>query len=376
MSSTSITTIAYGTTRAVDRLSFTAEQGVRCWRSSAPTAPARPPRWRPPRGLPARHRGQRVRVLGLDPVADHARLVPQIGVMPRREAPAPASGRSRLELFAAFHATPHDPNALLEAGGPTCAAPGGSSRGRAAAALAGAGPRGPTQGGVPRRADRQRRRARAPAHPSPGPRSLRTRACAWCSPLHDLDEAEKVADQVVIDRWSPDHPGDAERAHERGRQGREIRFARGARTRRWARWPRSTRCRPASTSWPPSRRRPIATLTGWLADRDLPLADLGVPAARSPRTCSCGFQITGEVPAVRRPGSGPAAPAPVGVGRDRSDRRRRQPPRLGRGVPGPPASGGAGPRELVVLRPASRCCSPSPSPCCSWPSSRSSTCSP
>jgi ABC-2 type transport system ATP-binding protein len=57
----------------------------------------------------------RVRVLGLDPVADHSRLVPQLGVMLQRGGVYPAmSGRRVLNLFAAYYAQPRSPKELLD----------------------------------------------------------------------------------------------------------------------------------------------------------------------------------------------------------------------------------------------------------------------
>ncbi len=59
--------------------------------------------------------GGAVRVLGLDPVADHRALVPRIGVMLQRGGVYPMLGpRRALELFAAYYDHPEDPEALLE----------------------------------------------------------------------------------------------------------------------------------------------------------------------------------------------------------------------------------------------------------------------
>ncbi len=57
----------------------------------------------------------RVRVLGLDPRADHRALVPRIGVMLQRGGIYPMLGpRRALELFAAYYAEPEDPEGLLD----------------------------------------------------------------------------------------------------------------------------------------------------------------------------------------------------------------------------------------------------------------------
>ena len=57
----------------------------------------------------------RVRVLGLDPVADRTELTPKIGVMLQRGGVYPAmSSRQALQLFAAYYDDPEDPDALVE----------------------------------------------------------------------------------------------------------------------------------------------------------------------------------------------------------------------------------------------------------------------
>lgn len=56
-----------------------------------------------------------VRVLGLDPVADRAKLAPHMGLMLQRsELPMPSRPREALELFAAFYDDPLPPASLLE----------------------------------------------------------------------------------------------------------------------------------------------------------------------------------------------------------------------------------------------------------------------
>jgi ABC-2 type transport system ATP-binding protein len=56
-----------------------------------------------------------VRVLGLDPVRDHARLTPRIGVMLQKGGVYPGiKPAEALRLFAAFYDSPQDPAALLE----------------------------------------------------------------------------------------------------------------------------------------------------------------------------------------------------------------------------------------------------------------------
>ncbi len=59
--------------------------------------------------------GGTARVLGLDPVTDHRALVPRIGVMLQRGGIYPMLGpRRALQLFAAYYELPEDPEALLD----------------------------------------------------------------------------------------------------------------------------------------------------------------------------------------------------------------------------------------------------------------------
>jgi len=57
----------------------------------------------------------RLRVLGLDPLADHRALTPRIGAMLQRGGVYPMLGpRRALRLFAAYYPDPEDPEALLD----------------------------------------------------------------------------------------------------------------------------------------------------------------------------------------------------------------------------------------------------------------------
>ena len=105
--------IRYGDTLAVDRLSFTAHRGevlallgpngagktstVEALEGYRPIA------------------GGAVRVLGLDPGRDHAALVRRIGVMLQKGGVYPMLGPAQvLHLFAAYYDDPEDPDALLD----------------------------------------------------------------------------------------------------------------------------------------------------------------------------------------------------------------------------------------------------------------------
>src|SRR2546423_2513357 len=55
-----------------------------------------------------------VRVLGLDPIAHHRRLMPHVGVMLQRGGVYPGMGpREALHLFASYYEQPADPDELL-----------------------------------------------------------------------------------------------------------------------------------------------------------------------------------------------------------------------------------------------------------------------
>src|SRR5579875_1900836 len=59
--------------------------------------------------------GGTVRVLGLDPVAEHRALAPRIGVMLQRGGVYPMLGpRRALRLFASYYDAPEDPDVLLD----------------------------------------------------------------------------------------------------------------------------------------------------------------------------------------------------------------------------------------------------------------------
>ncbi len=106
-------TIAYGGTTAVDGLSFEARAGLVTallgpnGAGKTSTVEALEGYRRPSSGT--------VRVLGLDPVADHAAVVPSIGVMLQSGGVYPGiRPLEALRLHASFYRSPLDPEALLE----------------------------------------------------------------------------------------------------------------------------------------------------------------------------------------------------------------------------------------------------------------------
>jgi ABC-2 type transport system ATP-binding protein len=142
-----------------------------------------------------------VRVLGLDPVRDHAALAPRVGVMLQSGGVYPgAQPREVLRLFAAFHDDALDTDALLErlglsasAGTPYRRLSGGQQQ-RLSLALAVVGRPEvafldePTAG-----LDPQARRATWDLV-----RELRTDGVTVVLTTHAMDEAEALADDVVI----------------------------------------------------------------------------------------------------------------------------------------------------------------------------------
>lgn len=142
-----------------------------------------------------------VRVLGLDPIRDAARLKPQIGVMLQQDGVYPSLRAAEvLDLFAEFFVSPADPGELLRLVGLTDAAKtrcrqlsGGQKR-RLALALALVGkPRllfldEPTTG-----MDPQARRATWDII-----RDLQQRGATVLLTTHFMDEAERLADRIAI----------------------------------------------------------------------------------------------------------------------------------------------------------------------------------
>jgi ABC-2 type transport system ATP-binding protein len=222
-----------------------------------------------------------VRVLGLDPIADHAELVPRIGVMPQDGGVYPGiKVHEALRLFAAYHDDPLEPAGLLERVGmadraaATTRSLSGGERQRLSLALALVGrpevafldepTAGVDVGG--RQVIRQ------------VVRDLRADGVAVVLTTHELAEAEHLADRVVIvDHGRVVAAGTMAELVRGG--GEEIRFGApaglevaslGARLGATV-----TEATPGEyvVAAAPSPAT-VAALTAWLAERDLPLADL------------------------------------------------------------------------------------------------------
>ncbi len=103
----------YGATTAVDGLSFTAPRGA-VTALLGPNGAGKTSTVEVCEGF-RRADGGSVRVLGLDPAADAARLKPRVGVMPQSGGvPTGARAGEWLRLTASFHARPLSPDTLLE----------------------------------------------------------------------------------------------------------------------------------------------------------------------------------------------------------------------------------------------------------------------
>jgi ABC-2 type transport system ATP-binding protein len=192
-------TIRYGDQVAVDGLSFSVERGT----VLALLGPNGAGKTSTVETLEGYHRptGGEVRVLGLDPSADHAELTHRVGVMLQNGGVyTGARPAEMLRLFAAYYADPADPDELLERvgladrGRSTWKSLSGGEQQRLSLALALVGQPEvafldePTAGIDP--SGRQLiRRVIA---------DLRDRGVTVLLTTHDLDEAERLADQVVI----------------------------------------------------------------------------------------------------------------------------------------------------------------------------------
>ena len=187
-----------------------------------------------------------VRVLGLDPVSDHRGVVARMGVMLQRGGVYPVMGpRRALGLFADYYDDPEDPEALLELVGLRAVARtpwrrlSGGEQQRLSLALAIVGRPEvvfldePTAGVDPEGRIAVRRVIT----------ELRARGACVMLTTHELAEAERVADDVVIIAHGRTVArGDGGRARRGGGRGRHpLRGPRRARPDRAGRRPRRPR---------------------------------------------------------------------------------------------------------------------------------------
>jgi ABC-2 type transport system ATP-binding protein len=191
--------VRYGPRTAVDRLSLQAERG-QVLALLGPNGAGKTSTVETLEGY-RRPTSGTVRILGLDPKADHRTLVAKMGVMLQRGGVYPVMGARRaLALFASYYASPEDPEELLERVGLRAAARtpwrrlSGGEQQRLSLALALVGRPEvvfldePTAGVDPE--------GRLAIREVIG--ELRERGVCVVLTTHELPEAEKLADDVVI----------------------------------------------------------------------------------------------------------------------------------------------------------------------------------
>jgi ABC-2 type transport system ATP-binding protein len=273
-------TVRYGELVAVDGVSFTAEPGE-VLALLGPNGAGKTSTVETLEGY-RRAAGGSVRVLGLDPTADHRALTRRIGVMLQRGGVYPGIRPAEmLRLFAAFYDDPRDPAELLERVGLTRSARtpfrhlSGGEQQRLSLALALVGQPEvafldePTAGvDVAGRQDIRRI-----------VRELRDGGTCVVLTTHELEEAERGADRVVIlDHGRVVASGTPAELMAAG-SGGEILFAAppgldaaglGAALAASVEEVAPGEYRVEAPATPAN----VAALTAWLAANDLPLADL------------------------------------------------------------------------------------------------------
>lgn len=223
-----------------------------------------------------------VRVLGLDPVADAAALLPRIGVMLQSGGVYPGIRPAEaLHLFAGYYADPEDPDALLDRVGlrhvarSTWRQLSGGEQQRLSLALALVGRPEvafldePTAGVDPGGRQVVRRIVA----------ELREQGVAVLLTTHELEEAERSADRVVIvDHGRVVAAGTPAELMTSG-GGEEIRFGGPPRldtaSLAAALGVTVTEASPGEyVVVAPGTPTTVAALTAWLAEHHIPLADL------------------------------------------------------------------------------------------------------
>lgn len=249
----------------------------------------------------------RVRVLGLDPATQRAELMPCLGVMPQQGGVYPgARPIEMLELVAAFHTVPEDPAGLLERVGlshraraPWRTLSGGEQQ-RLSLALALVGRPEvvfldePTAGIDPSGRLLVRQLVA----------DLRTASLAVVITTHDLEEAEKIADCVVIIDQGRVVASGTPVELMRSAGSAEIRFGAppGLDTAALGKTLMAGVDEVAPGEYvveTPATPSNINALTSWLAVHDLPLADLRAGRQTLEDVFLRMTAITGEIPAVR-----------------------------------------------------------------------------
>jgi ABC-2 type transport system ATP-binding protein len=265
---------------AVDRLSFSAEAGSVC-ALLGPNGAGKSSTIETLEGYRSPSEGQ-VRVLGLDPVAQHRQLVPRIGVMLQRGGIYPGIRvHEAARLFCAYYGNRRRPAELLDLVGlagraaSTWKQLSGGEQQRLSLALAVAGEPDVAFLDEPTASvDVTGRQVVRQVI-----RDLRDRGCCVMLTTHELEEAERLADHVlIVDRGRLVAAGTPSELMRSG-GGDRIRFgappaldvaslgaAVGALVIESS--PGDYEVQRAATP------QAVAAVTAWLAEHDLPLADL------------------------------------------------------------------------------------------------------
>jgi ABC-2 type transport system ATP-binding protein len=273
-------TIRYGAFTAVDHLSFTVEAGT-ITALLGPNGAGKTTTVETLEGYKRPTDGA-VRVVGLDPVRDHADLVTRIGVMLQEGGVyTGATPTEVVHLFAHYYRNPHDPDEMLERVGlvdrrrTRWKRLSGGEKQRLSLALALIGrPKvafldEPTAGIDPA----GRRLIREVVS------SLRSEGVTVLLTTHDLDEAERLADRIlIIDHGRLLADGTAAELRSHGDRA-ELRFAAPAGLDVVA---LAAHLAADVVEQSPGEyivatdARPdvVASLTAWLAERSIPLGDL------------------------------------------------------------------------------------------------------
>jgi ABC-2 type transport system ATP-binding protein len=326
--------IRYGDTVAVDQLSFEANSGE-VLALLGPNGAGKTSTVEALEGYRAVDRGT-LRVLGLDPRGDHTALVARIGVMLQKGGVYPMLGSAQvLALFARYYEDAEDPDALLDLVGLTAVRRtpwrrlSGGEQQRLALALALVGKPSvlfldePTAGVDPEGRIVVRDIIAA----------QRERGICVILTTHELAEAERLADQVVIIDHGHKLAEGSPSALASGTADGSVRFSTepGLDTAALAATigpgasldeerPGSYRLHPPDGVSSPVV---VATLTGWLAERDLSLGDLRTgPSLEEAYLAITGWRGGPEETGDGEPGSGGVAPG-GGRGRRRSARAPR-----------------------------------------------------
>jgi ABC-2 type transport system ATP-binding protein len=296
--------VRYGSLAAVDHVSFSVAAGE-VLALLGPNGAGKTTTVETLEGFRRPASGQ-VRVLGLDPIADHVALVRRVGAMLQSGGVYPGiHAREAMQLFASYYDDPEDPDALLERVGlchrrttPWRRLSGGEQQ-RLSLALALVGRPEvvfldePTSGIDV--AGRQLIRELI--------RELRHAGVTVLVTTHDLDEAERIADRIVIiDRGEVVASGTPAELM-RSTNNDEIRFGAPPRLdtaslgRALNAFVDETAPGEYQVSMPPTPAN-VAALTAWLAEHDLPLADLRAGRQRLEDVFLRLTAVTGEDPRV------------------------------------------------------------------------------